>query len=53
MTMQKILAIKHEMENLGHDEFPEDTKFIKIFDELKKWFKNGLNGMTIIMENLS
>ena len=27
------------MENLGHDEFPEDTKFIKIFDELKKWFK--------------
>lgn len=39
MTMQKILAIKHEMENLGHDEFPEDTKFIKIFDELKKWFK--------------
>ena len=51
MTMQKILAIKHEMENLGHDEFPEDTKFIKIFDELKKWFKwyDHYNGKSFII----
>lgn len=60
MTMQKILKIKHEMENLGHDEFPEDTKFIKIFDELKKWFKkwfkwydhyNGKSFMIFFKEN--
>lgn len=58
--MQKILKIKHEMENLGHDEFPEDTKFIKIFDELKKWFKkwfkwydhyNGKSFMILFKEN--
>ena len=40
MTNEKILEIKNELANQGIIEpMIDDSKFLKLFEELKEWFK--------------